>query len=440
MVISFYLYFQQKKTPMTDSRQLKFGINIPVNRINNFLKWVVGINIFFLIGTWLQAEKVIFPTNVTAQWWLVELNFAKENIAASWYSSMLLFSIGIVAALCFLADMQRTENWKGRMLNYGWLVMAGIFILLSFDEMGSFHEMIGSTPLFKKVGHGGSGGWYVFYALIAAVAVFMVSFFFLKFKENKFSFLLTIIAVLLFVSNPLQEKFEMSSWRNSPDPDNWHRPIFYLLLEEGSEIFASFCFLFSFVTYAIKATSVNNKILQLESAVSKNFIVWLIGLACLLGLMMWLIRHNAWNIPGDDDGVPQDWPPAATAFATFAAAFYLYFKKNVSGSSYVYLSIGLVSIFTSLYFGGYLYGYHEGPFVNTPYFLLAVTTVTGIAAVLVLKGVAAKLFFIAWVALIALPVFAKNFSPTVYGYAASVCLMLGLFLHYKSLYEPVDKA
>ena len=74
--------------------------------------------------------------------------------------------------------MKRSGNVKGRIINFGWIVMGGIFILLSFDEMGSFHEMIGSTTLFKKVGHSEMGGWYFFYALIAVVAVFMMIFFF----------------------------------------------------------------------------------------------------------------------------------------------------------------------------------------------------------------------------------------------------------------------
>ncbi len=320
---------------MTDNQQFKFSINIPVSRIDTFLKWVVGINIFFLIGTWLHAEKIIFPTSVTAQWWLVELNFAKENIAAAWYSSMLFFTTGIVAALCFWADMQRTDNKKGRFLNYGWLIIASIFAMLSFDEMGSFHEMIGQTPLFKKAGSGIGGGKYFFFTLIAAVAIFMVTFFFLKFRKDKLAFLLTVTGVLLFLSNPLQERFEINSYRNSLDPQNWHRPFFYLLLEEGSEIFASFCFLFSFVTYAINAGQsgrlTNGSTLKLESPVSKNFIVWLAGQAALLGLTMWLIHINAWNIPGDDNGVPQDWPPAVTAFAGFAAASYLYFKNDITG-------------------------------------------------------------------------------------------------------------
>jgi hypothetical protein len=427
---------------MIETSQLQFGINAPVKKIYAALKWIIAINIFFLVGTWLQADKVIFPTNVTAQWWLVELNFAKENVAASWYSSMLLFCSGIMASLCFWADMLRTENKAARLLNYGWLVIAGIFIMLSFDEMGSFHEMIGETGLFKKAG--GGNGKLVFFVLIGAVAIFMAAFFFTKFKTNKLALLLTVFGLLLFLSNPFQEKFEIQSWRTSADPANWHRPVFYLLLEEGSEIFGSFCFLFSFIIYAVAAATggnaANEKTLQLISPANKNFIAWLAGLAIMLGLMMWLIQLNAWNLPGDDNGVPQDWPPAASAFACFFAAVYLLFKKNYQTNRFIYFLIATASIFTSAYFGSYMYGYWEGPFAKMPYVLLTVTAIAGLAAAIKLKGLAAKIFFAAWIALTALSVFEKGFSATLYGYTGCTCLLLGLFLHYKSFHKPVVSA
>ncbi len=420
---------------MAPTQQFTFGLNIPVSRIYTFFKLIIVINILFLIGTWLHAEKVIFPNSVTAQWWLVELNFAKENVVASWYSSMLMFCIGLSAALCFWADMLRTQNKMGRFLNYGWLLMAGIFIVLSFDEMGSFHEMLGQTPLLKKAG--GGNGKRVFFALIGVVAIFMAVFFFTKFKTNKLALLLTTIGLLLLVSNPFQEKFEIQSWRNSPDPSNWHRPIFYLLLEEGSEIFASFCFLFSFVIYAVNASAVTagNKMLRLTSAAGKSFIVWPAVLALLLGIMMLLIRRNAWNLEGDDNGVPQDWPPAATAFAGFIAALYLFFKTGFEGNRFVYISIAAVSLFTSAYFGSYMYGYWEGPFTEMPYILLGLIAIVGLVTVIKLKDFYTKLFVVTWVALMALSVSKKEFPATVYGYAACSCLLLGLFWHYQSQYK-----
>ncbi len=418
---------------MNENRQLQFSLDMPAKSMYAFLKWVVAINIFFLIGTWLQAEKVIFPNSETAQWLLVELTLAKENVAAAWYSSMLLFTVGLAAAICFWADVQYGANTKWRILNYGWIAMALLFAMLSFDEMGSFHEMIGKTSLFMKAGKGIGGGRYFLYAIILAVAIFMVAFFLLKFKNNKLPLVLTIIGVLFFVSNPVQERFEINSWKHSPDPNNWHRPVFYLLLEEGTEVFASFCFLFSFIAYAINAVPAKNGAVQLKAAAGNKIIVWVALLACMLGLMMWVIRMNAWNIPGDDSGVPQDWPPSVTAFACFVAAVYLYFKKELAGNRFVYLFVALVALFASAYFASFMYGYHEGPFRKMRHIMLAFTAVAALFAVLKLKGIAAKVLFAAWAGLMLFSFFSEDFPATMHGYAAFACLLLGLFLHHAAM-------
>ena len=168
------------------------------------------------------------------------------------------FLVGIAATVCFLIDMQRYTRLKDRILNIGWLGIITIFILLSFDEMGSFHEMIGETALFKKMGHDTGAGWVAFYALIGITGLFMIIFFILKFKTNKLALLLTVLAVLLFLSNPFQEKYEINAYRNAANPATWKRPMFFLLLEEGSEIFASFFFLYSFVIYSIAGTGSGN--------------------------------------------------------------------------------------------------------------------------------------------------------------------------------------
>lgn len=418
---------------MIPSQQASFNINAPVNKVYTFLKLVVIVNILFLIGTWLSAEKVLFPNKGNVQWIMSELNFAKENVIAAWYSSMLFFTTGIVAAMCFWADMQRTDTGKGRILNYGWLGMAGVFIMLSFDEMGSFHEMLSETSLFKKAG--GGHGKTVFFVLIGAVAVFMAVFFFTKFKTDKLALLLTIVGLLLFLSNPFQEKFEIKSWRSSADPAHWHRPIQYLLMEEGSEIFASFCFLFSFITYAINAapgvSQAGEKILQLTAKANKYLVFWVGILIVLLGGLMLVIHLNAWNIPGDDDGLPQDWPPAAVAFAASIGAMYLFFKKNRQANRQVYLAIAIAALIISAYFGSYMYGYWQGPFKYVPYAILAITVIAGSFAILKLDDMMTKLLLAGWVAIMVYSTFKKEFMSPAYGYIACSSLLLGLFWHHK---------
>ncbi len=419
---------------MPANKQLTFSINAPVNRIYTFLKLVVILNIVLLIGTWLSANQVLFPDIITLQWYMAELNFAKENVVAAWYSSMLFFSTGIVAALCFWSDMQKTGSGRASLLNYGWLVMSGIFITLSFDEMGSFHEMLSQTSMFKKAG--GGNGKIVFFGLIGAVAIFMCAFFFSKFWKDKMALILTIVGVLLFISNPFQEKFEIHSWRSSPDPANWRRPIGFLLMEEGSEIFASFCFLFSFITYAINAApgvnDIGEKILKLKTVANKYIVFWIGGMAVLLGVLMLVIQWNAWNIPGDDDGLPQDWPPAAIFFASFVMAVYLLNKQNMQTYKPVLKIVAATALIASAYFGSFMYGYWQGPFAIFRFIFLGISAGTALVAIFKLKDSFTRLLLAGWVVFTLLCFLRREFASALYGYAAGACLLLALCWYYKN--------
>ena len=422
--------------PKPSNQELR--INIPVKKINKALLGIIILNILLLFGTWLNNSRLLFSKSFSINLLLAQLNFAKENVAAAWYSSMLLLVVGLMAALCFITDMQRFTKPKDRILNYGWLVVSMIFIILSFDEMGSFHETIGETILFQKAGGNENGGWYAFYVLIGIVAVFMISFFLMKFKSNKMAFLLTVLAVLLFVSNPFQEKYEMSTWRNSANPELWRRPGFFLLLEEGSEIFASFFFLYSFTVYIIGATNKNNnalsvKTLNLVLKLKSNFIFYLLGLIGLLGALMLVVRFNAWNIAGDK-GIPQNWFPAMMSLLAFLSSMYLYFftEKEMGYRKKIYLLLAFISLVTAVFFGSNMYGYRESLVSKMPYFFLLLTIITGAVAIIKLPGASIKMALCGWILFIGLAMFSKDFYPALYGYIAASFLLVSLFLCYQN--------
>ena len=423
--------------PKPNHQELR--INIPVKKINKALLRIIILNILLLFGTWLHNSRLLFSKSFSINLLLAQFNFAKENVAAAWYSSMLLLVVGLMAALCFISDMQRFTKPQDRILNYGWIVVSMIFILLSFDEMGSFHETIGETILFQKAGGNENGGWYAFYVLIGIVAVFMISFFLMKFKGNKMAFLLTVLAVLLFVSNPFQEKYEMSTWRNSANPELWRRPGFFLLLEEGSEIFASFCFLYSFTVYLIGATSNNNNALSVQTLnlvlkLKSNFIFYLLGMIGSLGALMLMVRFNAWNIAGDDKGIPQNWFPAVMSLLAFLSSMYLYFftQKEAVYTKRIYLLLAFISLVTAVFFGSNMYGYRESLVSKMPYLFLLLTIITGAVAIIKLAGISVKITLCGWVLFIGLAMFSKDFYPALYGYIAASFLLFSLFLCYQN--------
>ena len=344
-----------------------------------------------------------------------------------------------MAGLCYWADMRRSDQLKERILNTGWLFIALAFILLSMDEMGSFHESIGGSELFKKMGTANRTGWYAFYCMGGLVALFMGIFFLVRFQHNKWVLLFAIAGFLLFVSNPFQEKYEHYMWDNSPDPSRWHRPVFFLLLEEGSELLASLCFLCSFTGYAIGAILRNNiglpdKRLTLELKPKRNFIFYLLTVFVLMGVSMLLIYLNAWHLKEDDRGRPQNWFPAILAFTTFIISMYQFFKSSnprTPGFG-VYLYIALSGLFASVYFAADIYNYENGYFSRLPYVLLAVSGFTAIAAMIKLSGPGAKIATFCWLVFIVLSVFTKEFfNPPLYGFIAFSFLLMALFFHFK---------
>ncbi len=423
---------------MSDLQQLVFNFSASRRQVNNFLKGVVLLNILFLVGTWIHHTNLFHLKKASLILLLAQFNFAKENVVASWYSSMLFMTTGLVALLCCFADWARSTNARDRALSFGWLVMAGIFVLLSFDEMGSFHEMIGETAAFKTAGSGKRAGWYAFYALCGAVAVFMLLFFIYRFRKNRMTLLLTIIGVLFFASNPIQEKFEIHSWRSAADPSTWKRPVMYLILEEGSEIFASFCFLFSFLTYAMGASTPSGEGLRLQVRMNRVIPIVLVSLLLMLGLVKILIHFNAWNFAKDDNGIPRNWPPSVLYFLGLLGSVWLARAGNPAFKRTAWW-LAASALCCSIYFGANMYGYYghnyDGSVLNRlPFLLLALIAATVLTAVIRKGHILVKLCWLAWLGGMVLSVVFRE-SPqqlitTLTGYAAACSLLAGLYLQF----------
>jgi hypothetical protein len=315
-----------------------------------------------------------------------------------------------------------------------------IFLILSFDEMGSFHEKIGETPLFKNVGGSNQAGWFIFYGLVAVVGIFMVVFSFLKFWDNKIAFFIAATGVLLLISNPFQEMYEMHSWRSSVDPSEWRRPIFFLILEEGTEIFASFCFLTSFILYSLYPEGKSKKGLIIRDfSIKFNFnnlyIYVLSGFIICAGLLMYKLRNFAWTIAGDK-GIAHNWFPSAMALFVVLIAIYLYFLSRDKSLPHktILLLITSISLFTSAFYGCNIYDSIQMPFYNVPIPFLIVTILIGTLAFIRLEGNMTKLNIAAWVLFIILAIYNRwGFVTAMFGYLAASFLFLSLVFYYKEI-------
>jgi hypothetical protein len=295
-----------------------------------------------------------------------QFDLSSENNAAVWYSSALLFICSMLALVCFCIDSRRFKHGSPHLLNYGWIVFAGCFGLLSFDELGSIHEHIGNSLGFSDVGNtmigGDNSGWILFYILVAMVGFFMLFFSVVRLRNAPGSLVLLIVGLLFYLSNPFQESFEISSMNASNDVSQWQRPLHLLIIEEGTEIYGSLCFIVSILLYGIYASHEKygkKNVLRLRLHVHRDRFLSIatVSIICVFAAMM-LIYVMFGQVTADTQtGVPRSWLPSMMAFTVAMYALHKYAPNpasRIDGSAnqrFAYLFLSLVSFLTSIYYG-----------------------------------------------------------------------------------------
>lgn len=347
-------------------------IRLLPHHIYKILTAIFILNIIMLLGTW--AFHYYYYELLTGSWEeasgikhiLKEFSLATENTIATWYSSMLFFAVAIMCAFCFIAQKKMLFRKRDKSLSYGWIMFFLIFAILSFDEMSSMHERLGDISTLNPLGDYPLG-WVLLLAVpIGIVAVLMLYFCFLQIKRAPWAVFFAIAGILLFASIPFQEYFEMQSWQASADMENWKRPTFFLLLEEGSEIFGATFMFFStilFVAYASNTGKIEpfNPSLRIKFSLSrKNLITWLAAIAGLLGIFMFLLFNNNTLLEVEGEhGELHNWFPSATAFLISMLGLYIYYRAKPFSPSYrnSCLFLAFLCMFLSAYFGSNMYGY-----------------------------------------------------------------------------------
>jgi hypothetical protein len=266
--------------------------------------------VFFLVATAsvhaLDAAKEgesVFPASVTAGYILSLFNLSSENTAASWFSSMLLFQVGLFALLCYWLDRSFSD---ASVFKYGWFFMSLFFLLLSLDEMGSIHENAGELASLDVMG---DGGWQsVVMIPLAAVLLYMGMFAFKHLRHYRLCLLLMATGMLLILTIPLHEYFEMRSWSASNYSPEWRRPLWQVLFEEGSELFA-FCFFLIAMKIFISAKAGGDGFVAIPSSTVTKLII----LASVLMLALAFLMYYSIDTLSADEGIAMNWFPAAMA-------------------------------------------------------------------------------------------------------------------------------
>lgn len=117
----------------------------------------VFVCLLFIVLSFLGRSGIV---SASALW---QFNLGNENNLAAWWSGALL----AVIALC-ASDGAYSETNRRNGTAKAWLVISGVFLFLSADEVGSLHERL--SELGKAMG---IGGWGLLLPLGAVLAVLM---------------------------------------------------------------------------------------------------------------------------------------------------------------------------------------------------------------------------------------------------------------------------
>ncbi|MGH7797421.1 MAG: hypothetical protein ACREQ2_21395 [Candidatus Binatia bacterium] len=228
-------------------KRTSIELHIPVKRIRSLYLFLVGVDGVLLLG-YLALR---FGTQAELPWALTvirnQLNLTAENVAAVWYSGMILLLIGLAALLCFHVDSEvEAENRFRKMLRPGWLLIAITFAGFSFDEIGSIHERLDKLLPQAVFGYsGGSSHWVIVLAPIMAVMfLYFFFFFFSHMSQCRWSQVLAVAGTIFLVSVPLQEWVATSG-------KGGH---FQAVMEEATEIIGMTLILTAFLEFAIKSS------------------------------------------------------------------------------------------------------------------------------------------------------------------------------------------
>jgi hypothetical protein len=166
------------------------------------------------------------------------VSLGAENNLGAWYSSFLLLAVSLAWLICFLLDVLPGQH---RAWRFGWLILALLFLALSLDEAGSFHERLGALP--------GESQLKVVAIPLAAVGLFMAAFGWVRLRQSWRGVALIAIAFAMYASVPFQEHLVEVLRNAGRYGASWHSNAIDVVLEEGSELVGTLAFLAAALVY-----------------------------------------------------------------------------------------------------------------------------------------------------------------------------------------------
>ena len=345
------------------------------------------------------VHKTFYESTITDQglaYLLGLFALSHENSVATWYSSMLLFCTGMAALLCYWSTKAKPQ--RASFFSYGWIFIACLFFLMSFDEMGSLHENLGKLELPE----------YVVIIPGIFVVIYMAIFAWLFLRKHVMTVVLLASGSMLFASIPIQEHFEIKMWAAANYADTWQRPIQLILLEEGSELFASLCFFGAMISYLVDV-HLGQRVINFSG--SGKHIVSMVTLSCLcVGAICAVTSYYHADL-NSDNGIPINWMPSALLM--------LLALSESSGGQKTRVFVFTVFVCISCYFGSNLYSVLPWGEIRVTRLLISALLVASVIYILYLKftrrsGIVSSIAISAWaVSILASLIYQNGFVPAL---------------------------
>lgn len=271
-----------------------------------------------------------------------QLNLGSENVAAVWYSSMLLFSVALAMTACFLVDREAGSgvHADASLADYGWLMCAAVFVVLSLDELGSVHERIFFISAIPRVA--GLHGWTSVLAVpIGIVAAGLLWFAAVRVRRQPMAAFLMVLGILLFVSIPVQEHLEVAKYYGA---DGDRRPTWMFVAEEGSELVGALLFLAGAFVYAVRASGLNDGRTRLVQLELRKRLVYGIIAAAVVGILVTRELLPFVMDMTDNRGVMENWFPSVVAYFLSLLLLNESLNARSSGAQSTFVGLGVFAV------------------------------------------------------------------------------------------------
>lgn len=316
---------------------------------------LVGISLLTLAGTWLAWNQHLLPSWIPyeVQFMVNQSNLEGENLIAVWFSSLVFLLVAPAALACFGIELLAARSRRERVLAFAWLAIGAVWVLLSLSELASLHEpssRVIASPFASVL-----GGWVgVLVIPILVVVGFLLWFAWRWLRDHRSAFWLIVFGVLLYLTVPVLEQLE---WVGVEQGRAEHqRPVGFLLLEEGAELFGSIAFFAALAIYLLRRLRSLRAETDFLPSVRSAARIWFAGLrpsadrlrtsvegtlvvparsviagafgTVLLFGMLLLITNIGLDVVvtgGSPEAIARrlNWFPATLATATAAACFYV---------------------------------------------------------------------------------------------------------------------